>query len=331
MKRKWLLVLVIVSIAMSAMAGCSSGSDKSDWAKNVELYVPAKAGGGTDVVARAYSTQVSKDSGKTITIVNNADGGGVVSLETVRNAPKDGSKLCFYHTSMLITSATGLYDKNLLDDFTVIKSYESDAEGTYALVVRSDGPYKKLEDLMNAAKATPDKVIIGVQTGGMTHLMGGTLNRDAGVQFKLAEAGSDTEKLTALVGGSIDAAMVNTNQAKQYVEAGKATVLAVVSKGENGGRSPVFPDVLSFAEQGYKSMFFNSIMFVIGPKDMDPAVVKEIGDYFASAAGNEEVVGILKKANMNFMAMDDAVAKDVLGKMASSINTTVNELGLKKK
>jgi len=331
MKRRFLLILVVIALMMTALAGCSAGASKNAWSKSAELYVPAAPGGGTDVVARAYATQVAKDSGKSITVVNNADGGGVVSLETIRNAPKDGSKLVFYHTSMLITSATGVYDKNLMDDFTVIKCYESDVDGPYALVVKADAPYKTLADLVAAAKAAPDKVIIGIQTGGMTHLLGGIFNRDAGVKFKLAEAGPDTEKLTALVGGSIQAAMVNTNQAKQYVDSGKARVLGIITKSDKGGKSPVFPDAKNFIEEGYKNVYFNSVMFVLGPKGMDPAVVKEIGDHFAKASANADVLAILKKANMSFMAMDDAKAKDELTKMAASIKTAVEDLGLKKK
>jgi putative tricarboxylic transport membrane protein len=190
------LSLALVGAGLFAQANPA----KSAWnARRVDLLVPASAGGGTDVVARAYTMQVTKDSGKALVVVNNPDGGGVVAYETVRNAPKDGGKLCFFHTSMLIASATGLYKKNILDDFTLIKAFESDVEGGYALVVRSDGPYKKLSDFVGAAKEKPGKVIIGIQTGGMTHLVGGTLARDAGVKFNLAEAGPDTEKLTSSI------------------------------------------------------------------------------------------------------------------------------------
>ena len=73
--------------------------------------------------------------------------------------------------------------------------------------------------------------------------------------LNFVESGSDTEKLTALVGGTIDAALVNVNQAKQYVESGKAKALAVVSNGDEGARSSVLPEVPSFQEQGVDCTF----------------------------------------------------------------------------
>jgi putative tricarboxylic transport membrane protein len=147
----------------------------------------------------------------------------------------------------------------------------------------------------------------------------------------LAEAGPDTEKLTSLVGGNIDGAMVNVNQARQYVEAGKVAVLAVLSRGESGGRSPVFPNAPSFVEAGYKNTFFNTLMFLFGPKDMPASEVKEIGDYFGKAARNPEVLAILTKANLTFNVMDDKAARDTISKMSASIAQSVIDLNLVRK
>lgn len=79
MKKK-MLAAVMAGIMAVSLAGCGGdGAKAGSWAKSVEIQVPAKAGGGTDVMARALSTQVGKDSGSTLTIVNNTDGGGMVA------------------------------------------------------------------------------------------------------------------------------------------------------------------------------------------------------------------------------------------------------------
>ena len=145
MKKK-LLAMALAGMMVCSLAGCGSGGGSgSSWAKNVEVQVPAKAGGGTDVMARALGTQVAKDSGSTITIVNNTDGGGVVACEKGAAGKKDGSTLVQFHTTLLIKTATGVLKKSAADDFTVIAVGVPVDEANNVLVVSGDSPYKTYE------------------------------------------------------------------------------------------------------------------------------------------------------------------------------------------
>lgn len=329
MKKK-LMALVLAGVMACSMAGCGSGGSKgSDWAKSVEIQVPAKAGGGTDVMARALGTQVAKDSGSTITIVNNTDGGGVVACEKAAAGKKDGSTLVQFHTTLLIKTATGVLKKSAADDFTVIAVGVPVDEANNCLVVSGDSPYDTLDDLIADAKANPGSLLIGIETGGTTHVQAGLFAKAAGLEVKYVEAGSDTEKLTALVGNSINAALVNANQAKQYIESGKAKALAVVSNSAEGGRSSVLPDVPSFVEQGVDCSFQMLSVLLLGPKDMDAELVAKIHDYYAAAAENDDVKATLAPAGMEmtFMSVEDGL-KTVQDTQAS-VSAVVEELGLK--
>ncbi|MDO4328855.1 MAG: tripartite tricarboxylate transporter substrate binding protein [Lachnospiraceae bacterium] len=328
--RKKLLALALAGIMACSLAGCGSGKGKgSDWAKSVEIQVPAKAGGGTDVMARALGTQVAKDSGSTITIVNNTDGGGVVACEKAAAGKKDGSTLVQFHTTLLIKTATGVLKKSAADDFTVIAVGVPVDEANNVLVVSGDSPYNTLDDLITDAKANPGSLLVGIETGGTTHVQAGLFAKAADLEVKYVEAGSDTEKLTALVGNSINAALVNANQAKQYIESGKAKALAVVSNSSEGGRSSVLPDVPSFVEQGVDCSFQMLSVLLLGPKDMDAELVTKIHDYYASAAENDEVKATLAPAGMEmtFMSVEDGLK--TVQDTQTSINAVVEELGLK--
>ena len=217
--KKW-LGIVLAGVMAVSMTACSGGGSADSLPKNVELQVPAKAGGGTDVIIRALATQVSKDSGSNLAIQNNTDGSGVVAMEKVRTAKNDASTLLFFHTTMLIKTATGVYDHVAADEFKVIAVGQSREKTGYVLVVPGDAPYNTTAELVEAAKAAPGTILFGVETGGSSHIQCGLFAQAAGIDIKYVEAGSDTEKLTALVGGSINAAFVNANQAKQYVESG---------------------------------------------------------------------------------------------------------------
>lgn len=329
--KKRLLVLVLLGIMLVSVTGCSDGNAKSsEWAKNVEVLVPAKPGGGTDLMARALANKVSEYSGSTITIVNNTDGGGVVACEKVANAKKDGSTLLQWHLTMLIKTATGVYNKSAAEDFTVLGVAAPKDKANNALVVSNNSPYNTLDDLIAAAKEKPGEILFGVETGGTVHIQTALFAKAAGIDVKYVEAGSDTEKLTALVGNSIDACFVNANQAKQYVESGKVKVLGVISNSSEGGRSSVFPDVPDFIEQGLDLSFNMLNVILLGPKGMDPELAQKIHDYYATAANDEEVVKILAPAGMEmeFLSLEDGL--NTLKNMQNQIDAVVEELGLKK-
>ena len=314
-----------------SVTGCGGRAAKAgEWGQNGEIQVPAKAGGGTDVMARALANKVSGESGSTITIVNNTDGGGVVACEKASAGKKDGSTLTQWHLTMLIKTAAGLYDKSATEDFTVIGVAVPKDKANNVLVVSGGSSYQTLDDLIGAAKERPGEVMFGVETGGTVHIQTGLFAKAAGIDVKYVEAGSDTEKLTALVGNSIDACFVNANQAKQYVESGKARALGAISNSDEGGRSSVLPEVPDFIEQGVDFSFKMLNVVLVGPKDMDSELASRIHDYYASAANDAEVVKTLAPAGMEMEFLSLEEGGSTLKEMQGQIDAVVEELGLRK-
>ena len=161
--KKSVLGMILAGIMAVSVTGCGGSAAKDgEWAKNVEIQVPAKAGGGTDVMARALANKVSGESGSTITIVNNTDGGGVVACEKASAGKKDGSTLTQWHLTMLIKTAAGLYDKSATEDFTVIGVAVPKDKANNVLVVSGGSSYQTLDDLIGAAKERPGEVMFGV-------------------------------------------------------------------------------------------------------------------------------------------------------------------------
>ncbi len=323
-----MVVALMAALVVSSVFanGDSESASGSKWASKVDVYVPAKAGGGTDVMARAMANKISKDTDRTLTILNNTDGSGVVAMETVRNAKPDGKTLMQFHTTMLIKTATGLYNKSATEDFTVIGVAVNPGPGATILVAGANAPFNTVEEMVAYSKQK--QLLMGVETGGSMHLITGMFAMETGADVKYVEAGTDTEKLTTLVGGNIDACFVNINQAKQYVEAGKAKAIALVSSTSEPLRSTVLPDVPTFVEQGY-DVTFTLFSFIVGPKGMDSALVDEIYNAYAAAADSDEVNKILTPAGMNLKFFPRQEGIDLLAKQQETLTTVVDKLGLK--
>ena len=290
--------------------GNSSGESAAWTEKNVEVQLAAAAGGGTDVVGRALTNYINQQGEHNLTIINNTDGGGVVAFENVRNSdPEKADTLLFFHTTMIIKTASHIYDKSATEDFTVITVAEPSDPGSYILVVPADSPYQTMEEFDAA-------------------VMSGLLAQAIGGEMSFVEAGSDTEKMTALMSGSIDCAIVNANSSAQYIEAGKAIGLGCFSTSNEGGRSSILPDVPSFIELGYEDLSFALKFFVLGPKGMDPAVCEEIADAFIAAAEDPATQEILTNAGQacTFLPYEESLA--VVQAQVDQLTPVVEALGL---
>lgn len=356
MKKKLMALVLACTMAMSLAACGGSSSSSSTTAaagaeaadstaggdttaaasdvelpKNIEIQVPASAGGGTDVTARALSDYINKNGGVNTTIVNNTDGSGVVAMETVRSAKADGSKILFYHSTMCIKTATGIYDYSAADDFKVIGCALPTEKGGYVLVVPASSGITDVDGFVKAAQDAGGKYMIGVETGGSSHIMAAIMSKALGIELDYVEAGADTDKLTQLVGGSIDCALVNANQAKQYIEAGKVNALACFSATDEGGRNSVIPDVPSFYELGYEDCIYGTYFFVLGPKDMDDATAEAIHDLYAAAAQDPDTASILENAGMGLEFIDYADGQQKVAEQQEQLTAICQEFNISKK
>ena len=330
------LSLVACGNSNSNAATDTNGADSADSAdstattvtlpKSIEVQVPASAGGGTDVVARALTTYISSNSDSNMTVMNNTDGSGVVAFETVRTGASDGSDILFFHTTMCIKTASGMYDYSAAEDFKVVGAALPTNPGGYVLVVPGDSGIEDLDAFIEAAKA--GGMNIGVETNGSSHIMSGILAGALDIDLEYVEAGSDTDKLTNLVGGSIDCALVNANQAKQYIEAGKVNALGCFSATDEGGRNTILPDVPSFVEMGYTDCVYGTYMFVLANKDMDDATAQAINDLFTAAALDPDTAEILEGSGMGMEFVPYEEAQGVVADQQEQLNAVCAELGI---
>jgi putative tricarboxylic transport membrane protein len=138
------------------------------------------------------------------------------------------------------------------------------------LSVRTESPYKTIDDFVKAAKAKPGGLTVG-GTATLTedHIFTYLFEKAAGIQLKYVPFNSGGEVTAALMGGHIDAAVENPNEIVAQIESGKAKNLAVASQ----KRLKDAADVPTFAERGYK-FYWEQMRGVVGPANMSPEAVK---------------------------------------------------------
>lgn len=330
---KRILAGLLAAFMCLGLISCGGGVKTSeDLPESIEIQLPASAGGGTDVVCRALLDYINENSDTEMTVVNNPDAGAVSAMEAVRTGKADGSRILFYHTSMAIKTATKLYEYSAASDFKVIAYGEPLDPGGNVLCVSASSGIESIDDFIAAANqyaadnGTPYPV--GIEKGGSTHVQASMIAKALGIKLDYQDVGSDTEKLAELEAGNIPCVIVNPNQARQYAESGKITVLACLSSTSEGGRSSILPDVPSFVELGYDNCFYGMHFYVLGPKEMTEEVAQKICELFTAAAEDPDTAAILEGTGMGttFAPYEDGAK--LLSAEQSQLNSACSGLGL---
>lgn len=284
-------------------------------AENVTFYVPAGAGGGTDVSARALATAISEKTGSSVIISNLTSGNGTVAYETVREAKANGTELLYFHANFFLNYYNGIYDKSPLENFTPVGV--AFALTPQFIVVSAKTDYTTLDELVAAAKA--ETLTAGCQNGGFDDLILRLFAADAGVEFKMVEAGSETDRITALLGGNLDVAVISSNAAVQYAETGDMRILASASD----ARHELYPDIPTCSELGFENTVFDTTLFIFGPKDMDPALVEAMNAEMRAAADNDFVQEYLTNTGSKLAMYDVEQTNEYMKQLDASIKAAV--------
>jgi putative tricarboxylic transport membrane protein len=245
----------MVSAAVIAVSGAEAQGWKPE--RNIELIVPASAGGSLDTSGRVV--QKLWDELKLVpvssTIVNRSGGGHAVAYNYLNQHAGDPH-------FMSITSST-LHTSNIngrtplsYRDFTPLTVLLTEY---IAFAVRADSPLKTGKDLVEALRKDPASLSLALSSarGGTHHISFGLPLQSAKVdmkQTKLVAFNSTSEAVTALLGGHVDVMSGGTVQIAPHVASGKMRVLAVSSAKRLPGPLSVAP---TWPELGYKGVFEN--------------------------------------------------------------------------
>ena len=263
-------------------APAQGDASASTWpSTTVNLYLPATAGGGTDMIGRVFADTISKLTGESFIVVNDTTGGGTVATEQIRNAKPDGENLLITNTAFCRSIADGSYPYSL-DQFTCLGALSTQGVESGGIYVSAASEFETLDDLIAYAKE--NTLIVGVNgTGGMaTQVM---FDDQVGIATNMVDAGSDADRVTSLIGGNIQAAYLNTISAKAYVESGDLRCLVIGGK----DKSEFLPDVPTMTELGYEPFVPDMSLLLMGPLGMDPNDVAKAASLLEQCCADAEL------------------------------------------
>lgn len=273
----------------------------------IKLIIPWAAGGPADGGFRILAESAAKKLGQPIVVENKGGASGVLGALALQDAKPDGYTISQMHMSVLrqpLLNAQLRYDP--IKDLTYILQITGFVMG---VVVRADAPWQTLPELLAYAKANPGKLNWGTLGIGSTqHLAMERLGMMQGLSWTHAPYRGTADTMRALLGGEIDFASESSGWAPM-VMAGKLRLLAVFT----ANRAKRFPDAPTVRELGF-DVVVDSPGGLIGPRGMDPAVVKALADAFRAAAEEPQHLQFLDNMDQPLILLDGHAYRDEMAR-----------------
>lgn len=205
--------------ALAALLVAWSATADAAWPERpIRVIVPFAPGGTSDQIARVFQRAIEEESllSQPLSIVN-IGGHYSVGGRQAKDAQADGYTFLVMHVALMGGEASGAVDFG----HRAFAPVASTSEFCLVPSVREDSPYRDARELLEAAKAAPDSILLGVNIGAINH-MAALLMQEAvpGARFRFVQVGGGAENFKQLAGGHTQAAVFSSAEYLSFKDSG---------------------------------------------------------------------------------------------------------------
>ncbi len=281
---RWTSALLASGLALGLASAVLAQSEPYP-NRPVRIIAPAGPGGNPDVMGRLLAERFTTALGKPFVVENMPGAGGVVAANVVAKAAADGHVLMLADSGALAINPAlqaGLaYDP--LKDFVAITAI---ATLPTAFVVPPSLPVKTPAEFIALAKKDPGKLRYGsAGPGSIHHITMAAFADRAGIDVQHIPYRGGTAMVNALLAAEIHGGWSGIPNVRGQIEGGLLRALCVSIL----ERSKSLPDVPTCDELGVKGFDIATMLGMVGPAGMPPAVVTTLQAETAKALRDPKV------------------------------------------
>jgi len=268
MKRRSLLGAAPLLLAPTALVHAQAFP-----AKPIRYIVPVAAGGGSDMIGRTVTERWGKVLNQTFIVDNQGGGGGVIACQNTAKSAPDGYTLMQGYVATHGTSpATRKLPYDAVRDFTPIGMIGGTPN---VLVVNAALPVNNVKEFVAYVRANPGKVSYGsAGAGSLTHLTMELFKQQIDSFMVHIPYRGIAPAFTDLIGGQTQAMFPGLAAAVPHIRSGRVRPLAVTGL----KRHPLFPELPTLIELGYKGFDAMQWYGVVGPAGIPAPIVKQLNE-----------------------------------------------------
>lgn len=224
-RRRYLQVSAVTAAAatLSALVPKAAWGQSSYPTRTITLICPFPAGGTADITARSLANALGQELGQGVVVENRSGAGGMIGNAALAAAKPDGYTIGQSTITTTRFFHVGTFRQHPVDDFTFLARAHNQTFGT---VVRSESPFKNIDELVAYAKQHPAKLTYATTGVGSTlHVGMEVFARAAGIELVHVPYRGGAPALQALMAGEVDILADSTSWAP-HVRDGKMRLLA---------------------------------------------------------------------------------------------------------
>ena len=283
------------SLALPAAARAQGALD------TLKIIVGYPPGGSADVVTRQLAERLAPAYARSVIVDNRPGAAGRIAIEALKTAPPDGRTLLLTPAST-VTVYADIYRQLSYNPTTDLAPVSLAATFVHGLAVGPMVPVevKTLAQFGEWSRANPGKASCGNPgEGSFPHFLTLVLAKALAAPIQPVPYRGGAPALADVMAGQLAALMLPDGSFLPYTRDNRMRVLA--TSGET--RSPFYPDVATFAEQGVKEIVVSEWFGLFAPAATPPAVVSRAAQAIAKVVASKEIadafanLGMVPKAN----------------------------------
>jgi tripartite-type tricarboxylate transporter receptor subunit TctC len=256
--------LLLACLVLAAGGALAAYPDKP-----VQYIIPFAPGGESDITARMQAQVFSAKYKQQMVVINRPGAGGGLVWSQLNGMPADGYTIAGVNLPHIVLQPIEGNVNYKTEDIAPVYFFQYTAD---AVVVPESSPFKTFQDLLRAAKESPEKITLaGSGTFSANHMAAERLNKLFGVKITYVPFKGTGDLVSSVQGGHVSGAMSYLPFAIQ--QKGKMRPLVIATE----KRHPAFSDVPTFRELGH-NWVDGAYRGVAVPKSTPRKIQKQVSD-----------------------------------------------------
>ncbi|HEY1312209.1 MAG TPA: tripartite tricarboxylate transporter substrate binding protein [Pseudolabrys sp.] len=288
MRRSLLRIVALIFCVFAALCSVNapSSAQTAAWPQRpVRFIVPLGPGSGVDITARVFADKLSAKWGQSVVVENKPGGDAFIAITAVIGAHDD--HVLLFAPASTFTAHPLLHDK-LPYDINDLVPIARVTNTLIALGVPADLGVGTVKELAAKINAAPGKLNYASVTGA-NDLMFAAFLKTEKLEMSKVPYKDPVTAINDLSEGRIQAFVGAYAIMRPRILAGKVKAIALT----NLQHAAALPDIPTGKEAGYKSLEFDGLVGLLGPRDMPKAAIDRIAADVREIAGEPDVVSRL--------------------------------------
>jgi tripartite-type tricarboxylate transporter receptor subunit TctC len=303
-------------------AGAAAQADYPS--RPIRIVVPFAAGGGNDILAREMASKLQANWGQPVLVENKPGAGGNIGADFVARAPADG------HTLLLATNTVTInphVQKNVpfdaRRDFAPIALL---ASTPFVLVVNPDLPVQSVAQLVDFARANPNRLSYASVGIGTPHHLGMELFKSlTGTAMVHVPYKGSVPALSDTATGQTQLMMATINAARPFMQGNRLRALGV---GERQ-RLASMKDLPTIAEAGVPGFELTAWYAILAPAATPADVQRKLSEALLAAIREPDTRERLLPAGFEIMPGTPAELRSLIATDFEQWARVVRNAGIK--